>query len=341
MKYRQYATYAITLVFSALFSCANPSEPTSSQFTVTIKGTVVRKNFTPLDSVQIILSSPFRRDSAKANGSFLISFPSSEKNAVNATMTFSRLGFFDTTRAVSFSSTAKDLDLQAVQMKGLTAGQDSGGQSRPSLRAGAIVYVGSSFPNLSIYGAGGTDAVTLTFEVRDSLGNPVDTSNQTLVYFRFANAPPDTFTQLSRKSVKTNSSGRATVILGSGLRAGIASVQAYAVVKRAQDTTQVDTIRSPLVSIPIYGGFPDSTHFSLFAAKVNVPGAVQPPATTLITGLVGDKYGNPVQQGTVVYFGTTGGIVAPASAKTTEDGKVFSTLTTGNPIPPGGGKSVV
>jgi hypothetical protein len=337
MKYRQYATYLITLVFAGLFSCANPSEPASSQFTVTIKGTVVRKNFTPLDSVQLILSSPFRRDSAKANGSFLISFSSSEKNAVNATMTFSRLGYFDTTRAIVFSSAANAIDLQAVSMKGLTAAQDSGGQSRPSLRAGAIVYIGSSFPNLSIYGAGGTDAVTLTFEVRDSVGNPVDTANQTLVYFRFANAPPDTFTQLGRKSVKTNSSGRATVLLGSGLRAGIASVQAYAVVKRAQDTTKVDTIRSPLVSIPIYGGFPDSTHFSLFAAKVNVPGAAQPPATSVITGLVGDTYGNPVQPGTVVYFGTTGGIVAPGSAYTTEEGKVISTLTTGNPIPAGGG----
>jgi hypothetical protein len=336
MNYRQYATYLITLVFAGLFSCANPTEPASSQFTVTIKGTVVRKNFTPLDSVQIILSSPFRRDSAKADGSFLISFSSSEKNAVNATMTFSRLGFFDTTRAVSFSSTVKDLDLQAVQMKGLTASQDSGGQSRPSLRAGAIVYIGSSFPNLSIYGAGGTDAVTLTFEVRDSVGNPVDTSNQTLVYFRFADTPPDTFTQLSRKSVKTNSSGRATVILGSGLRAGIASVQAYAAVKQVQDTTKVDTIRSPLASIPIYGGFPDSSAFSLNVGKVNVAGAVQAGIRVPITAIVGDKYGNPAHPGTVVYFGSTGGIVYPASKATGEDGTISVDLITGNPIPNGG-----
>lgn len=334
MKHRQFITYIITLIFTALFSCANPAGPATSQFTVTIKGTVVRRNFTPLDSVQIVTSNPFRRDSSKANGSFTISFTSSEKSDVNATLTFSRIGWFDTLVAVTYSSTVKDINLQAVAMRGLTAAQDSGGQIRPSLRAGAIVYVGSSAPHLSIYGAGGTDAVTLTFEVRDSLGNPVDTSNQTLVRFRFANTPPDTLTQLSRRSTKTGSNGRATVIMGSGLRAGLASVQAYAYVKQVVDTTKLDTIKSPVVSIPIFGGFPDSAHFSLGTAKVNIPGGALTGVRTQITAIVGDKYGNPSQPGTVVLFTTSGGIIFPAASVTAEDGSVTTQLISGNPIPP-------
>ena len=77
-------------------------------------------------------------------------------------------------------------------------------------------------------------------------------------------------------------------------------MQAYAAVKRATDTTQVDTITSSIASIPIYGGFPDSAHFSMSAAKVNIPGAVQAGIQTQITALIGDKYGNPAQPDTIV-----------------------------------------
>ena len=125
-------------------------------------------------------------------------------------------------------------------------------------------------------------------------------------------------------------------LLGSGLRAGIASVQAYAAVKRATDTTQVDTITSSIASIPIYGGFPDSAHFSMSAAKVNIPGAVQAGIQTQITALIGDKYGNPAQPGTIVYFTTNGGIVNPAAVASATDGTAEVNLISGNPIPSGG-----
>jgi hypothetical protein len=333
MKYRQYATYLITLVFAALFSCANPTEPTSSAFTVTIKGTVVRKNFTALDSVQIILSNPIRRDSAKADGSFLISFTSSEKNAVNATMTFSRTGFYDTTRAITFGSTSKDVDLQIVVMKGLTSAQDSV-VTRPSQRPGSVVYIGTSSDNLSILGAGGKDAAILTFEVRDSLGAPVDTANQLNVLFRFINRP-DLFTQLNRDSMRTNSSGRVSVQLSSGLKSGLASVQALAGIRNKIDPTLYDTIKSQVVSIPIFGGFPDSAHFSIGSEKYNIPGAVLIGFKDKIKVLVGDKYGNPVRAGTPVIFSSTGGVI-DGNAVTTNDGSATVDLTTGNPVPTNG-----
>ena len=341
MKQRQFLTYLITLVFAGLFSCANPTEPGTADYTVKIAGMATNLAGNPLDSIVVTLDSPLKSDTTKG-GKFSISFTASSKTDVAVSLNFHDIRksglYFDTIiTAITYSdknTTPSIGQFGRISLKGVNAGADST-VTRPSLRAGAIVFAGSTVPNLSIYGAGGTDATTLTFEVRDSVGNPVDTSNQTLVYFRFANTPPDTLTQLSRTSFKTNSSGRVSVILGSGLKAGIASVQAYAAVRRLDDTTRVDTIRSPLVSIPIYGGFPDSLHFSLGAAKVNMS-ALQSGQADAITGLVGDKAGNPVQPNTVVQFTTTGGVVSPGSSFTQPDGSIATTLLTGNPIPPGG-----
>ncbi len=334
MKYRQYATYLITLVFAGLFSCANPAEPTTSQYTITIKGTVVNLLGTQLDSVMVLLWDPIVRDTTKSDGSFSLSFTSQEKNSVNDSITFNHAGFLPTTRSFSYSSSAKDINLTAVVLKGVTSAQDSLTPVRPSQRPGAIVFVGTSSDNLSILGAGGKDAALLTFEVRDSLGAPVDTANQLNVRFKFINRP-DLFTQLNRDSVRTNSSGQVSVQLSSGLKSGLASVQAYAGIKNKIDPTKVDTIKSQIVSIPIFGGFPDSAHFSIGSEKYNIPGAVLINYKNKISVLVGDKYGNPVRPGTPIIFNTTGGVI-DGNAITANDGSASVDLTTGNPVPANG-----
>ena len=133
MKQRQFLTYLITLVFAGLFSCANPTEPATSAFNVSISGSVANKSLKNLDSVQIIFANPnpSRRDSTRANGTFSIAFQSSDKNAVSANLTFSRVGFFDTTRSISYSSSANIFDLGYVIMRGTTAALDSAAPSRP------------------------------------------------------------------------------------------------------------------------------------------------------------------------------------------------------------------
>ncbi|HTX18830.1 MAG TPA: hypothetical protein VMG34_09225, partial [Bacteroidota bacterium] len=336
MKLRQYLTYAVTLVFAGLFSCANPTSTSTTTYTVTLSGTFVNTVATRLDSVRIVLWSPFAQDTAKSDGSFTLSFSAQDKSTVTDSVTFARNNFVSQTRAFSYSPTNTSISFSTIVLKGVSGAQDSLAPTRPSLRAGQIVYLGASAPNLSIYGAGGTDALTLTFQVRDSIGNPVDTTNQTLVHFRFATTPPDTFTQLSISSAKTNSTGSVTVLLGAGFHSGIASVQAYAAVKQTPDTTKVDTIMSAIVNIPIFGGYPDSAHFSMSVAKVNIPGGVQTGLITPITALIGDRYGNPAQPGTIVYFTTNGGLVSPASSSSSADGSASSNLISGNPIPVGG-----
>ncbi len=334
MRHRQFVTYLITLVFAGLFSCANPTSSTGSQYTVTITGTVINKATTPLDSVTIVLWIPFSKDTAKSNGTFSVSFEAQDKTTVSDSITFSRPGFYSLTEPFSYSSTANTINFSAVVLKGLTSAADSATAGHASQRAGQIVFIGSSADNLSILGAGGVNACTLTFEVRDSLGVPVDTTNQVNVNFRFVNQP-DLQTQLNLDSMHTNSSGQVAVQLSSGLKAGLASIQANAAVKDRINPAIYDTISSPIVSIPIYGGYPDSAHFSIGSALYNIPGGVIIGFQDKVSVLVGDKYGNPVHPGTPVYFSSTGGIIE-GQGTTDNDGNASVTLYTGNAIPANG-----
>lgn len=316
-----------------IFSCEDTNAPVSS-YTVTITGTVTRLNNSLLDSVVVILNNPFKSDTTSTDGVFNISFTSTEKNATSGRLTFSRIGFFSDTLTVQYSSTDKDKNVGQIALKGVTSAQDSVITGKASARPGVIAFVSSTSPLISIRGAGSKDATNLTFEVKDSLGVPVDAANKTTVYFQLV-TKPDSLVELNKTSAVTNSLGQVVVQMTAGNRSGIAQVQSFALVKRASDTTQVDTIRSPIVSVTIAGGNPVPSRFTIGAERYNVPGLVKYNQKVAITAVVGDTFSNPVQKGTFVYFTTTGGIIQP-QGETTEDGSVSVALTTGNPVPSNG-----
>jgi hypothetical protein len=319
---------AVLILIVGIFSCQNSNTPVAS-FVVTVSGQVFNANGAePQDSVQLILGNPFRNtDTTKANGTFNYSFTSEEKNEITTTLRFHHLNntFFDTTISVSYSSTKKSISVE-MRMKGVSSAIDSTVPSRPSARAGAIYFLNAGFSSLAITGTGGTEISNLSFEVRDSVGIPVDSKNTTTVLFKLKNNPA-LGVSLNIDSAKTSSSGLVFVQLRSGTKAGLAQVQAYL----KSDTT----IKSPIVSIPIHGGAPDSSHFSMGIGKVNLPGGVKTGLSTTINVMVADKFGNPVQQGTPVQFTTTGGVVEPFGI-TTLSGSISVLLTTGNPIPTNG-----
>ncbi len=328
MKQRQFFTNLIILLVTGLFSCTNPNAPETS-YTVTVNGTVVRKSSFPLDSVQIVVDKPFQRDSVAANGKFQISFTTPDNNAGSSKLTFSRSRFSDTTVTVSYSSSAKSIDLGAVVMVSQDSSENTATPGKASSRADKVIFVSTTFNSLSINGAGGQDFSSLTFEVRDSAGNPVDINNRAKVHFTFV-ARPDSFVTFNLDSASTDASGRVSVLLTAGKKAGIAQIQAY---------TRIDslklTIRSQIVSIPIFGGQADSTHFSLTSATKNIPGGVVLGLRDQITALLGDSAGNPAHPGTVVYFSSNGGIIQPYGTSS-NDGSVAVDLISGNPFPPGG-----
>ncbi|HLP14877.1 MAG TPA: hypothetical protein VK470_01390, partial [Bacteroidota bacterium] len=125
---------------TGIFSCTQPNESTVG-YTVNVSGTVTRKNFTPLDSVVVITEDPFRRDTLRnADGSFTISFTTTEKAAVTTRMTFSRPRFVDTTFTVTYSSTQKTIDLKRIAMRAVNPGEDAGGGTQVSQKPVSIVF---------------------------------------------------------------------------------------------------------------------------------------------------------------------------------------------------------
>jgi hypothetical protein len=330
-KWKLFAAILIT-AGTGIFSCTKPNESATS-YTVSVTGSVVRKNNTPLDSVTVITDKPFRQDTIKtSNGSFAISFSVDDKEAVTAKMTFSRPRFYDTTFSITYSSTQKDFNQGKIAMRAINPEEDTQVSNLTSMKPLSLVFVSSADKALSIAGSGGIDVTTLTFEMRDSLGTPINLTNQTTMGFRFISRP-DLQTLLSRDTASTNASGRANVLLQAGHKGGIALVQAFAYVNKSDGTS--DSIKSPIVSLPIYGGVADSNHFSIGTEKYNIPGAVKFNLRAPITSIVGDKFGNPAQPGTVVYFTTTGGVIQSSSSSSV-DGIVQVDLITGNPIPSDG-----
>ncbi|MBF8248742.1 MAG: hypothetical protein HW374_1542, partial [Bacteroidetes bacterium] len=169
----------------------------------------------------------------------------------------------------------------------------------------------------------------LTWEVRDSLGFPVTPVNKVTVRFSILGGPGGG-AYLLPNSVDSDSKGRVSTRLNSGTNAGV--VQVYA-------TTRGDTVQSGPTKVTITTGLPDQAHFSMTATKVNLPGGPGLPngdnQKTSFNILAGDRFGNPAQSGTAIYFTTTGGVVQP-TATTGSSGTATSELSTGNPRPAGG-----
>lgn len=332
--WKKISVSAMLLLVLGIFSCEDPNAPTG-EFTVTVSGQVVRLNTTGLDSVVLTLSNPFRRDTVKSDGSFNYSFTSSEKNDVTTEIRFRHinLSYIDTTIAVVYGPNKKAISLGEVRMKGVSSAQDSIITGKPSSRAKVIKFVSSSAQIIAIRGAG-NDIANIVFEVRDSLGVPVDEANKVNVSFTIL-SKPDNEVVLNRSNAFTNSIGQVVVQLSSGQKAGQAQVQATTTVKNLNDTTQVDTIKSDIVTVVIAGGLPVYSRFTIGADKRNIPGLVKFGLRNVITAIVGDTFGNPVQKGTLISFTTTGGIIQK-SAATSDDGILSVDLISGLPYPPNG-----
>jgi hypothetical protein len=158
--------------------------------------------------------------------------------------------------------------------------------------------------------------------VRDAQGNPVDVANQVEVDFSTV-VSPGGGVQIFPLTATTDDQGRVRTTVTSGTVSGVVQVRA-----------QIDgppILRSNPVQIVIHSGLPDANHFSVSRNTFNMPGGVVYGLTNTITAFVGDRYGNPVENGTAVYFTTDGGIIQGAGFTT--NGITSATLTTAAPFP--------
>jgi hypothetical protein len=191
-------------------------------------------------------------------------------------------------------------------------------------RASNILLLNQSSQSIGVKESGSEEVAQIVFQAADSLGRPVNLANAADVRFTFG-ANPGGGAFLYPQTARTDNQGRATVNLSSGTTAGVVQIVAEA-------TVGGRTIRSLPVAVTIHGGLPSQAHFSIGPERFNVPGRRTYGQTNPISIIVGDKYGNPVKQGTAVYF-TTSHSVIEGSVLTNAQGRGTVNLISANPLP--------
>ena len=176
--------------------------------------------------------------------------------------------------------------------------------------------------------AGGVETATLEFIVLDADENPVDNANGVDLAVEIIQGPGggEFLSPAAPETVRTDENGRATVTLTSGTQAGVVQIETRAT------TADGRTIRSQPIALAIHGGFPDQAHFTIATTPNNSPCLRIQGCDIEVTALVGDRYANPVQPGTQVYFTASTGVIS-GSSPTDAVGLATSTLLTGNPFP--------
>jgi adhesin/invasin len=189
-------------------------------------------------------------------------------------------------------------------------------------QASNIVLVSVTACSIGVQGSGDNETSTITFEVRDDSGTPLDLSQQVQVDFEIVGSSAGgEFVQPA--SDLTDASGWVQTTLNSGTVAKTVKVKA---------SIEGLGVSSEAISIAIHGGPPDLEHFSVVPQYANIAGWKTYGLQDAITAFVGDKYGNPVPQGTSIYFSTTGGIIE-GSATTDALGRASVALLTADPLP--------
>lgn len=189
-------------------------------------------------------------------------------------------------------------------------------------QASNIVLVSVTACSIGVQGSGDNETSTITFEVRDDTGTPLDLSQQETVDFEIVGSSAGgEFVEPA--SDLTDATGRVQTTLNSGTVAKTVKVKAI---------IESLGIYSEAISIAIHGGPPDEDHFSVVPEYRNIAGWRTFGLQDAITAFVGDRYGNPVPEGTSIYFSTTGGIIE-GSATTDAFGRASVSLITAAPLP--------
>jgi hypothetical protein len=176
-------------------------------------------------------------------------------------------------------------------------------------KAGSIKFVSANTASIALKGTGGVgrqEFSTLTFQVFDTTGNPVAGKQ---VDFVFADVPPASNTastvgglSLNPTSATSAADGTVTTMVAAGTIP--TSVRVVASIQGA--TPMVTTLSNLLV---ISTGVPDQQHFSLATEIGNCEGWNFDQTCSTVTATLGDHFGNPAPNGTVVNFTTEGGVI--------------------------------
>lgn len=318
IKFLPLLLISASFIFHFLSCGKTPTQPeTPAQETVTFNGQVIDfETGLPIENAAIkIIADTLRLGATTdANGKFTKTFIITK--SIDAIIIASKENYRSDTIKV-FAIPGRIIDVPTLKIEKLKTTSTTG-------QPASIVLVRQTFTTIGVKESGDNETTTLTFEVRDSSGTPLDITRSVTVNFTLG-ANPGGGIIIDPPSKKTNSEGRVSVNITSGTKAGTVQVI-------AEVTVGTKIIRSKPVNIAIHGGLPDYDHFSIAAEYYNVPGLVKYGFLDPITAYVGDKYSNPVKPNTIVYFSTTGGIIQ-GSAVTCANGIATVNLITALPNP--------
>ena len=205
--------------------------------------------------------------------------------------------------------------------------RESEGRVSVMLKAGppaAIVVDAVSADEINVQGSAPPGSATFIFTVVDANGVGVDTSGRSTVFFDLVESPGAGERLLSSSSV-TDRSGRVITSIESGRAPGRVKVVASVETERG-------TIRSEPVEVRIGGFHPLPDRIELEPTRLNLPGLCFTERELPITALVFDQLGNPVPEGTTVYFSSDFGSVL-SSAETDALGRATTRFVSSRPHP--------
>lgn len=215
-------------------------------------------------------------------------------------------------------------DLRAFQQITVTG---SGVITPPPVGAtpNSIAFISASPDVITLKGMGGagrSEASIITFEVRDSAGQPL--VGQTVDFSLNTSIGGLTITPATAVS---NSSGRVQTIVNSGTIATPIRVTATVRGSSPAISTQSD-------QLVVSTGIPDQDSLSISISNFNVEGLEFDGETTTVTARLADHFNNPVPDGTAIYFTTEGGSIQPSC--TTVNGACSVLWTSQAPRPVNG-----
>jgi hypothetical protein len=180
--------------------------------------------------------------------------------------------------------------------------------------AGSIFFVSATPNNISLPGSGGTTQSTVLFRVLDTNGNPI----QKQVNFSL----DTTVGGITLSTTNPVSSDPVTGNVQTIVYAGTVSTPV-----RVAAQINGTTLTSTSDRLTISTGIPSQKAFSIGASTLNIEGLDYNEVTSVIKVKLGDRFLNPVPDGTVVNFIASGGTVE-ASCQTG-----ISTVAYPSPLP--------
>lgn len=326
------------LILSAVFmfhSC----EPAES---VIIAGEVIEQGSgDPIQGAIVEITQPAElEDFATSDSAGNFSFDIDVDETTQVSLEITRQGYQTNTTSfkVAPSTNVDDLSIELAS----TDGQDDGGGGGGDGIGGGDDAVGGeaggpaaitlnsiSSQTVNVAETGGIVNTAFTFGVQDSAGRAVGQGYE--MSFEIIRGPGGG-ESITPEIGETNPKGTVTSNFFSGDSSG--TVRIEAVIERPDVGL---TIRSSPVLISISSGFPHPDNFNVGPRVYNFDAfnLIDESHTNNITASVGDKKGNPVKEGTAVYFSSTNGGLVNGSAATNENGYASVNLSANGSTPTG------